>query len=62
MHFTCIWVNLSRFKMIITSGCIEDINTQEKLNLQVLIPPRYLSIYQDLIKLDTSRSVKLRDF
>ena len=62
MHFTCIWVNLCRFKMIITSGCIEDINTQEKLNLQVLIPPRYLSIYQDLIKLDTSRSVKLRDF
>ena len=20
MHFTCIWVNLSRFKMIITNG------------------------------------------
>ena len=24
MHFTCILVNLSRFKMIITSDCIED--------------------------------------
>ena len=23
-HFTCIWVNINRFKMIITSGYIED--------------------------------------
>ena len=54
-HFTCIWVNLSRFKMIITSGCIENVkNTQEKLNPQVSIPvdisrfnkARYFSIYQ----------------
>ena len=45
MHFTCIWVNLSSFKMIITSGYIENMKiTQELLkkncNLQVSIPPR----------------------
>ena len=37
-NFTCIWVNLNGFKIIITSGYIEDMkNTQEtaqeKLNL-----------------------------
>ena len=32
-HFTCIWVNSSRFKMIITSGYIENMKiTQELLN------------------------------
>ena len=32
-HFTYIWINLSRFKMIITSGYIEDMKiTQELLN------------------------------
>ena len=40
MYFTCIWINLSEFKIIITSGYIKDMkNTQENLNLQVLIPP-----------------------
>ena len=71
MHFTCIWVNLSGFKMIITSGYIEDMkNTQEtaqeKLNLQVLIRILYMSIYRDFMKLDTcldtSRSIELGDF
>ena len=43
MHFTCIWVNLSGFKIIITNGYIEDMkNTkkiaQKKLNMHVLIP------------------------
>ena len=43
MHFTCIWVNLSGFKMIIRNCYIEDMkNTkkiaQEKLNLHVSIP------------------------
>ena len=39
MHFICIWVNLSGFKIIITSGYIKDSkNTPEKLNLQVSIP------------------------
>ena len=31
MHFTYIWVNLSRFKMIITSGYIEDMKITQKL-------------------------------
>ena len=40
MYFTCIWVNLSEFKMIITSDYFKDMkSTQEKLNLQVPIPP-----------------------
>ena len=30
-HFTCIWVNLSRFKMIITSGYIEDMKITQEL-------------------------------
>ena len=30
-HSTCIWVNLSRFKMIITSGCIEDMKITQEL-------------------------------
>ena len=34
-HFTCIQVNLSQFKMIITSGYIEDTkNIQEKVNFR----------------------------
>ena len=43
MHFTCIWVNLSRFKMIITSGYIEDIKiTQELLKKSAICKSRYL--------------------
>ena len=30
-HFTCIWVNQSRFKMNITSGYIEDIEINQEL-------------------------------
>ena len=30
-HFTCIWVNLSRFKMIITSGYIENMKITQEL-------------------------------
>ena len=37
-------------------------NTQEKLNLQVLIPSSTPLIYQDLMKLDTSRSIEIQDF
>ena len=29
-HFTCIWVNLSRFKMIFTSGYIGDMKTTQE--------------------------------
>ena len=35
---------------------------QEKLNLQVLIPNSTHSIYRDLMKLDTSQSIEIRDF
>ena len=35
---------------------------QEKLNLQILIPSSTPSIYRDLIKLDTSRSIEVQDF
>ena len=36
---TCNWVDLSGFKIIITSSFIEDMKiTQEKLKLQVPIP------------------------
>ena len=57
-HFTYIWVNLSRFKMIITSGYIEDMKiTQELLKKSVICRSRYLlnrsSICQDSLKLDT---------
>ena len=57
-HFTCIWVNLSRFKMIITSGYIENTKiTQELLKKSAICKSRYLldrsSIYQDSLKLDT---------
>ena len=43
--------------MIITSGFIGDMkitqeSAREKLNLQVPIPPQYMSIYRDLMKLD----------
>ena len=31
MHFTCIWANSSRSKMIITGGYIEDKKTIQKL-------------------------------
>ena len=56
-HFICIWVNLSRFKMIITSGQIKDMKTIQELlkksvNLQVSIPPRQ--------KLDLLRFIKAR--
>ena len=30
-HFTCIRVNISRFKMIITSGYIEDMKISQEL-------------------------------
>ena len=30
-HFTCILVNLSRFKMVITSGYIENMEITEEL-------------------------------
>ena len=30
-HFICIWVNISRFKMIITSGYIEDMKISQEL-------------------------------
>ena len=58
MHFTCIWVNLSRFKMIITSDYIKDMKiTQELLKKSAICRSRYLlnrsSIGQDLLKLDT---------
>ena len=31
IHFTCIWVNLRRFKMIITSDYIENMKITQKL-------------------------------
>ena len=57
-HFTCIWVNLSRFKMIITSGYIENMKiTQELLKKSAICRSRYLLnrslIYGDSLKLDT---------
>ena len=56
-HFTCIWVNLSRFKMIITSGKIEDMKiTQELLKKSAIYRSRYLldrsSICQDSLNLN----------
>ena len=56
-HFTCIWVNLSRFKMIITSGKIEDMKiTQELLKKSAIYKFWYLldrsSICWDSLKLD----------
>ena len=43
MYFTCIWVNLSRFKMIIISGYIEDMNIiQELLKKSWICRFRYL--------------------
>ena len=58
MHFTYILVNLSRFKMIITSGYIEDMKiTQELLKKSAICRSQYLicrsSICQDSLKLDT---------
>ena len=42
-HFTCIWVNLSRFKMIITSGWLEDMKiTQELLKNSAICRSRFL--------------------
>ena len=67
MHFTCIWVNLSRFKMIITNGYIEDMKiTQELLKKSAICRSRYLldrnSICQDSLKLDTCPDLSsLRD-
>ena len=31
MHFTCIWINLSRFKIITTSDYIEDMKITQEL-------------------------------
>ena len=57
-HFTYIWVNLSRFKMIITSSYIKDMKIiQELLKKSVICRSRYLldrsSICRDSLKLDT---------
>ena len=57
MHFTCIWINLSGFKIIITNGYIEDMkNTkkiaQEKLNMHVPIP---ILILVELLRFKKSR-------
>ena len=51
-HVTCIWVNSSRFKMIITSGYIEDMKiTQELLKKSWICRSWYL--------LDTCRSIEV---
>ena len=51
-HFTCIWVNISRFKMIITSGYIEDMKiSQELLMKNWIIRSWYL--------LDTYQSIEI---
>ena len=66
-HFTSIWINLSRFKMIITSGYIEDMKiTQELLKKSVICRSQYLlnksSICWDSLKLDTCLDLSsLRD-
>ena len=66
-HFTCIWANLSRFKMIITSGYIENMKiTQELLKKSAIYKSRYLlnksSICRDSLKLDTCLDLSsLRD-
>ena len=67
MYFTCIWVNLSRFKMIITSGYVEDMKiSQELLKKNAICKSRYLldksSICQDSLKLNTCLDLSsLRD-
>ena len=67
MYFTCIWVNLSRFKMIITSGYVEDMKiSQELLKKNTICRSRYLldksSICQDSLKLNTCLDLSsLRD-
>ena len=67
MFFTCIWVNLSRFKMIITSGYVEDMKiSQELLKKNTICRSRYLldksSICQDSLKLNTCLDLSsLRD-
>ena len=58
MHFTCIWVNISRFKMVIKSGYIEDMKIiQEQLKKSAICRSRYLldrsSICQNSLTLDT---------
>ena len=51
-HFICIWVNLSRFKMIITSA-----------NLQASIPPRQnLDLLRFIKTRQMSRSIELTSF
>ena len=66
-HFTCIWVNLSRFKMIITNDYIEDMKiTQELLKKSTICRSRYLlnrnSICWDSLKLGTCLNLlSLRD-
>ena len=67
MHFTYIWVNISRFKMIITSGYIEDMKiTQEPLKKSAIYRSWYLlgrsSICQNSLKLNTCLDLSsLRD-
>ena len=56
-HFAYIWVNLSKFKMIITSGYIEDMKiTQELLKKSAICRSQYLLdrnlIYRDSLKFD----------
>ena len=42
-NFTCTWINLSRFMMIITSGYIEDMKiTQELFKKSAICKSRYL--------------------
>ena len=51
-HFTCILVNISRFKMIITSGYIEDMKISQELLMKTwIIRSWYL--------LDTCRSIEI---
>ena len=57
-NFTCTWINLSRFMMIITSGYIEDMKiTQELFKKSAICKSRYLLdrslICWDSLKLDT---------
>ena len=67
MYFICIWINLSMFKMIITSGYIENVNIiQELFKKSVICKSRYLldksSICRDSLKLNTCLDLSsLRD-
>ena len=67
-HFTYIYVNSSRSKMIITSDYIENMKiTQELLKKSWICKSRYhINTYPDLLKLDTcldtSWSIELTGF